>query len=66
MNVLMISMDRSVLKPDAPVRRRLIEYGGLCESLHVIVFTKKTGIAGRQIEITNKVFIGSYLENIVS
>jgi glycosyltransferase involved in cell wall biosynthesis len=41
LKVLMISMDRKIFEEQSPVRRRIIEYGLMTESLHVIVYTKK-------------------------
>jgi glycosyltransferase involved in cell wall biosynthesis len=40
MKILSISTDRKVFEEGSAVRARLIEYGGLVEELHVIVFAK--------------------------
>ncbi|MDO8604234.1 MAG: glycosyltransferase family 4 protein [bacterium] len=42
MKVLSISTDRMVFEKGSAVRSRLLEYGGLIEELHVIVFAKKS------------------------
>lgn len=41
MKVLTIGSDRKLFEKDSAVRSRTIEYGSLCEELHIIVFTKK-------------------------
>ncbi len=41
MKVLMISTDKNIFKEGSGVRERMIEYGGLVEELHIIVFAKK-------------------------
>lgn len=41
MKVLMLSTDQNILKENSPVRQRMIEYGGLAEELHIIVFTRR-------------------------
>ena len=37
----MISTDRNLFKEDSEVRQRIVEYGGLVEELHIIVFSKR-------------------------
>lgn len=41
MKILSISTDRKVFEKGSAVRTRLIEYGGLADELHVIVFAKR-------------------------
>ncbi len=41
MNVIIIGTDRTVFKEGSAVRERLIEYGGLVDELHVVVFARK-------------------------
>jgi glycosyltransferase involved in cell wall biosynthesis len=38
MKVLMISTDRRIFESDSEVRGRMLEYGGLAEELHIVVF----------------------------
>ena len=42
MKILMISSDRKMFDQGSDVRSRLLDYGGIVDELHVIVFTKKT------------------------
>src|SRR3989344_7463991 len=41
MRVLMVSMDRKMFELDSAVRERIIEYGGLFDELHVVIFATK-------------------------
>jgi glycosyltransferase involved in cell wall biosynthesis len=41
MKVLMISTDRKIFEAGSAVRQRMVEYGGLCDELHIIIFAKK-------------------------
>ncbi len=41
MNVLMISFERKLFEEGSAARQRIIEYGGLFDELHVIVFSKR-------------------------
>ena len=41
--VLMISSDRKVFEKDSAVRRRMIEYGGITDELHIVVFSRRIG-----------------------
>lgn len=51
--VLMISSDRKVFEKDSAVRRRMIEYGGLVDELHIIVFSRRI----RNEKIADNVFV---------
>jgi glycosyltransferase involved in cell wall biosynthesis len=42
MKVLMISTDRKIFEEKSGVRQRVIEYGGLADELHIIIFSKKS------------------------
>lgn len=42
MNILSISSDRKLFEPGSAVRSRTLEYGRLADSLHIIVFTKRS------------------------
>lgn len=44
MKVLMLSTDQNIFREGSGVRQRMIEYGGLFEELHIIVYTKKSEI----------------------
>ncbi|MBI5134450.1 MAG: glycosyltransferase [Candidatus Taylorbacteria bacterium] len=39
--VLMISTDRKILEEGSPIRARMLDYAGLFDELHVVVFAKK-------------------------
>jgi glycosyltransferase involved in cell wall biosynthesis len=49
MKILMISTDRNILHEGSAARMRMVEYGGLVEELHIVIFTKRTGAAPLQI-----------------
>lgn len=62
MKILMISTDRKVFEKDSAVRRRMVEYGGLVDELHIIVFSRRimnheSGI--RNEKIADNVFVYS-------
>lgn len=38
----MISTDRKIFEPYSEVRKRMLEYGGLAEELHIIIFNKRS------------------------
>lgn len=42
MKILMISSDRKMFEQGSDVRSRLLDYGGIVDELHIVVFTKKT------------------------
>ena len=52
MRILMISSDRKVFEKDSGVRRRMVEYGGLADELHLIVFSRRT--MSRESEIRDE------------
>ncbi|MEK7129195.1 MAG: glycosyltransferase family 4 protein [Patescibacteria group bacterium] len=39
MNVLMVSIDRKILEEGSAVRARMVEYGTICDELHIIIPT---------------------------
>ena len=41
MKILMLSTDQNIFKSGSEVQRRMIEYGGLCEELHIVVYSKR-------------------------
>ncbi len=43
MRVLMISTDRGIFDPKSVVRARMIQYGGIVESLHIVVLATAAG-----------------------
>ncbi len=47
----MISTDRGLFKEDSEVRQRIVEYGGLAEELHVIVFSKQNSQTNSKFQI---------------
>ncbi|MBI4119956.1 MAG: glycosyltransferase family 4 protein [Parcubacteria group bacterium] len=49
MIILMLSTDENILKEGSESQKRMIDYGGLVEELHIIVFTKRN----YQLPITN-------------
>jgi len=58
MKVLMISTDKKILEENSAVRQRMVEYGGLVEELHIVVFAKrKFEIRNSQSETNNKIQI---------
>ncbi len=42
MNVISIGTDRKILEEGSDVRKRMIEYGKLCNELHIIIFAKSS------------------------
>ncbi|HRZ30050.1 MAG TPA: glycosyltransferase [Candidatus Paceibacterota bacterium] len=56
MKVLSIGTDRLIFDKNSNVRQRLIEYGGLFDELHVIVFAKKK-LDYQQEQIAKNVFV---------
>lgn len=59
--ILMISTDRKVFEENSSVRQRMVEYGGLVEELHIIVFSRRirnyeSGITSEKIQISKNVF----------
>ncbi len=55
----MISTDRNILKPDSEARRRMIEYGGLVDELHIVIFThkKQIGRPASNLRISDNIFV---------
>lgn len=49
MRVLSISTDRNIFKEDSEVRRRMVDYGGLVNELHIIIFCNKEGEKDQKI-----------------
>lgn len=56
----MISTDRKVFEENSPVRQRMVEYGGLVEELHIVVFSKRKSeirnLKSEKIQISKNVF----------
>ncbi len=60
MKVLMISTDRNIFDEKSEARQRMIEYGGLVEELHIIIFTKrKHQIPSTKFQENSNVFLYS-------
>lgn len=55
MKVISIGTDRNLFKDGSSVRDRQIEYGGLFEELHIVVFTKK-GFASK-VQLSPNVWV---------
>lgn len=56
LKVLMVSTDRQILTPGSSVSARMKEYGGLLESLHIILLCdKKHGL--RESKLSDNVFV---------
>jgi len=58
MKILMVSMDRNILNPDSEARRRMVEYGGLADELHIVIFARKNplGSSASKWRISDNVF----------
>lgn len=56
MHVLMISTDIKMFEQESSVRTRMIEYGSLCDELHIIVFTKKEA-SFQKIMLSDRVYV---------
>lgn len=50
--ILMISTDRKVFEENSSVRQRMIEYGGLVDELHIVVFSRR--IMNQELRIRNE------------
>ncbi|MBI2045855.1 MAG: glycosyltransferase family 4 protein [Parcubacteria group bacterium] len=59
MRVLMLSTDSKIFEKDSAVRARMIEYGRLCEELHIIIFRARIKNQESRIKISDNVFIYS-------
>ncbi len=56
MNIISIGSDRNIFIDGSIVRERIIKYGDLCNTLHVIVFTKKD-LKFTKTQIAKNVFL---------
>jgi len=56
MKVLMISSDRKIFDSNSAVSARMVEYGGLVEELHVVVFSKQKSQINSKIKISENTF----------
>lgn len=56
MNIISVGSDRDIFIEGSPVRERVIKYGGLCNNLHIIIFTKRN-LGFTQTQISKNVFI---------
>ncbi|MEK7647127.1 MAG: glycosyltransferase [Patescibacteria group bacterium] len=58
MKVLMISKDSKILEEGSAVRRRMLDYGGLAEELHIVVIVRGTG-KSETFKIADHIFVYS-------
>lgn len=56
MNIISVGSDRDIFIEGSPVRERVIKYGGLCNNLHIIIFTKRN-LGFTQTQISKNVFL---------
>ncbi len=56
MKLLILSTDQKIFEEKSSVRQRMIDYGGLFEELHIIIYTKR-GFRMQNLGSSNHVFI---------
>src|SRR3989344_5984627 len=59
MRVLMLSTDSKIFEKNSAVHARMVEYGRLCEELHIIIFHTRIKNQESRIKISENVFIYS-------